>query len=108
MRTRVIRIMAFCSILSSIETATPGNLRGEVESIIKQAGMILDQQEVKTCSSRTSQKDCHSASDDARCVYCPTSTLKSSLIEADGICLPASVFALACPKTSRTLLSQYE
>jgi hypothetical protein len=102
----VARIMAFCSILSSTEATTPGNLRGEVESIIKQTGMIIDQQEVETCASRISQIDCHSPSNDnIRCVYCPTYTLESSLIEETGTCFPASVFALACPKTSRSLLS---
>ena len=104
MIARIHKILIFLSLISSIEMAPAGNLRGEVESLIQRAGVKIKDEEIEICASRISRNECHAQTDDSRCVYCPTYSLKSSLVDVEGICLPATIFALACPKTSRSLL----
>ena len=98
-----------------------------LQSLLEQMGIQINNEQFELCANRINASDCHAATDahSEKCVYCPnisggaTSSSSSSSRrdqedhslmdtenEMEGVCLPAAVFALACPKSSRSLLSK--
>lgn len=96
-----------------------------LQSLLEQMGIQINNEQFEQCANRINASDCHATADahSEKCVYCPnisggaTSSSSSrrdqedhSLMdtenEMEGVCLPAAVFALACPKSSRSLLSK--
>eukprot|EP00956_Cyclotella_meneghiniana_P040256 scaffold191041_cov23-Cyclotella_meneghiniana.AAC.1 len=103
-------------------------LRGEhvLQSLLEQMGIQINNEQFEQCAKRINASDCHAATDthSEKCVYCPNNisggatspsssrrdqedhSLMDTENEMEGVCLPAAVFALACPKSSRSLLSK--
>ena len=97
-------------------------LRGEaLQSLLEQTGIQINHSEIEICASRIGETDCHTANSGYKCVHCPNSSgaaasssrrnqedalVQTANEDEEGVCLPAAVFALACPKSSRSLLSK--
>ena len=100
-------------------------LRGEaLQSLLEQTGIQINHSEIEICASRIGETDCHTANSGFKCVHCPNSSgaaasssyssrrnqedalVQTANEDEEGVCLPAAVFALACPKSSRSLLSK--
>lgn len=95
-------------------------LRGEaLQSLLEQTGIQINHIEIEICVNRIGETDCHAVNSGYKCVHCPNSggaassssrrDQKDVLVQSaneneEGVCLPAAVFALACPKSSRSLL----